>query len=260
MNKVLVLSTVISATLTILTACNKEKASQLGKPDELNGTLTESEVLHVSDTVIKRGQTVTAGLPDTTWRGDWKVEPSEGTKILANNNTAEILFTQPGMYSITATENGSGTVHLGLVVVTDHPYTQPVFSPPSGLAADEIITLEPLAYKDDVLVFYARAKNSYSCWPLLVHQNNTTATTVSIDFLGTPNTAAINCTPGPYPAPHCFVYTRGYANGTHPVSIRLGQPLTTYTGTVTITDDKYTFSWPDNIPVVIAPKQINRVK
>jgi hypothetical protein len=164
------------------------------------------------------------------------------------------------MYAITATEAGSGTVHLSSIVVTDNPYTQPVFSLPSGLAPDDTITLEPLAYKDDVLVFYARAKRSYSCWPLLVYQNNTTSTAIGIDFLGTPNMAAINCTPGPYPAPHSFVYTRGYANGTHTVTIRLGQPLTTYTGTVTITDGKYSFNWPDNIPVVIAPKEIDRVK
>lgn len=261
MNKTLMFSTVISATLMMLAACNKEEAAkQAGKPHELIGTLINGETFHLSDTIVKRGQTLTAGFADPTWRGNWTVEPSDGVKVLPQDRFAEILFTQPGLYTVKAhTENG-GQVFTNTVLVTDHAYVQPVFQAPLGLAADDAITLEPLAFKDDVLVFYARAKKSYSCWPLLVHQNSTTSTAVDINFLGTPNPATINCMPGPYPAPHSFVYTRGYANGTHNITIRIGQNLTAYTGTLTITDDKYTFSWPVNIPVVIAPQQITRVK
>jgi hypothetical protein len=260
MDKAFIFSTVISATLMIVTACNKEEAPEQPKVlEELIGISIEGGTFHLSDTVVKRGQTLTVGFADNTWTGEWSVEPDDGIKVLPQGRTAEILFTQPGSYTVSAKATNGGT-SKGTVRVTDNAYIQPVFFPPSNLAADDTITLEPLAFKDDVLVFYARAKKSYSCWPLLVHQNNTTATAVNIDFTGTPNMAAINCTPGPYPAPHSYVYTRGYANGTHPVTIRLGESLTAYTGTVTVTDDKYTFSWPDNVPVVIAPKEINRVK
>jgi hypothetical protein len=260
MNKTLIFSAVISASLMILTACNKEEAAATPeKAPGIKGILFYNESLHLSDTVVTRGQTLTAGFADSTRVEEWLVEPNDGVKVLAQVRAAEILFTQPGVYTVTAKAT-NGAVYTQSLQVTNSPYVQPVFSPPSGLAPDDTITLEPLAFKDDVLVFYARAKKTYSCWPLLVYQNNTTSTAVRIDFLGTPNMAAINCMPGPYPAPHSFVYTRGYANGTHTVTIRLGQPLTTYTGTVTITDDKYTFSWPDNIPVVIAPQQISRVK
>jgi hypothetical protein len=261
MNKTLLFSTVISAMLMTMTACNKDEAPEEPKVlYDLIGLSVEAGTFHLSDTLVKRGQSLTVGFADTTWRGTWTVEPSGTTKILPGNYSAEILFTQPGTYFVQAIASSNGAVSSGAVTVIDEPYTQPVFFPPSELAADDIITLEPLAFKNDVLVFYARGARSYSCWPLLVYHNNTTSTAVGIDFLGTPNAAVINCMPGPYPAPHSFVYTRGYTNGTHPVTIRVGQPLTSYTGTVTIADDKYTFSWPDNIPVVIAPKEISRIK
>jgi hypothetical protein len=260
MNKTLIFSAVISATLMIATACKKEKAAPPEAPHGLDGTLFDNEALHLSDTVVKRGQTLTAGFADNSWTGEWTVEPNNGVKVLGQHQTVEILFTQPGLYTVTAQTANNGPVYTGIVRVTDEVYTQPLFSSPSALATDDTITLEPLAFPDDVLVFCARARKSYSCWPLLVYQNNTTSTAISIDFPGTPNTAAINCTPGPYPAPHSFVYTRGYTNGTHTITIRLGQALTAYTGTVTITDDRYIFNWPDNIPVVITPREINRVK
>jgi len=260
MLKTLIFSTAISATLMIVTACNKEKAATPDVLHELKGTLFDNSDLHLSDTIIKRGQALSAGFADASWTGEWSVAPNDGVKIFDKAPGVEILFTQPGTYTVTARTNNNGPVYTGKVSVTDNPYIQPVFQAPSGLAADDIITLEPLSFKDDVLVFYARAKKSYSCWPLLVYQNHTTSTAVGIDFIGTPNMAAVSCTPGPYPAPYSFVYTRGYDNGTHTVTIRVGQPLTSYTGTVTITDDRYTFSWPDNIPVVIAPREISRVK
>lgn len=252
MNKVLVFSAVISATLMILTACSKEDASQ--QP------ILTGETYYQSDTVLKRGQTLNVGVGNGSWIGDWTVAPNDGVKIFPGDQSAEILFTQPGLYTVTAKAKTGGLVLTDTVRVVDSPYIPPVFLYPFDLAADDVITLEPMSFRDNVLVFHARAKKSYSCWAVLVYQNGSTSTAVKIDFIGVPNTAAVLCTPGPYPPPSSFVYTQGYTKGTHDITIRLGKNLTTYTGTVTITDDKYIFNWPDNIPVVIAPKQIDRVK
>lgn len=257
MNKILVCLTVISATLMLMSACSKEEASQ--QPlltDELGLGI---DTFYLSDTLVKRGQTVDVGFTDSSWTGEWTVEPDNGTKIYPWKQTAKILFTQPGLYTIIAKATNGDEVK-DTVRVTDNPYVPPVHTNPFDLAADDTITLEPMPFKDDVLVFYASSKKSYSCWALLLYQNSTTSTGVNIDFVGVPNTAAINCLPGPYPAPSALIYTRGYANGTHNVTIRVGHNLNAYTGTVTITDDKYIFNWPADIPVVIAPQQVDRVK
>ncbi|WP_298739916.1 hypothetical protein [uncultured Chitinophaga sp.] len=251
MKKTLIISTVISATLMIVAACTKEET-----PVQPGETFTPP--LRLTDGEVKRGQTIVAWLSDSIQR-EWTVEPCEGVKIFPAGQSAEILFTQPGEYIVRASGN-NGPVYTDTVQVADIPYTQPESQGPVSLSADDTITLEPLAFPDDVLVFHARGKKGYSCLPLLVYQQNTTASALHIDFIGTPSTAAVTCTPGPYSPPHGFVYTRGYDNGTHPVTIRLGTALTAYTGTVTVTDDKFSFSWPDGIPVVIAPKVVSRVR
>lgn len=251
MNKVLVFSTVISAALMILAACSKETS----QPPVLTG-----EAFIQSDTVVKRGQAIGVRFTDSSSLEDLAVAPNKGVKIFAADKSASILFTQPGLFTITAKAGSSGQVFIDTVRVVDSVYTPPVNPYPMDLAAEDVITLEPISFQDNVLVFHARGKISYSCWAALLYQNNSTSAAVKIDFTGVPNPASILCMPAPWPAPFAFVYTQGYANGTHSITIRLGRNLTTYTGTLTVTDDKYVFNWPDNIPVVITPKEIARVK
>jgi hypothetical protein len=249
MNRTLVFSAVISATVMIATACKKEEQA-----------FVPEDQYFASDAVVKRGQTAFFGFKiGTEWKGDWTVSPTDGTKIYPEELQARILFTQPGQYVVTARAKNGGQVFTDTVLVVDSPYTAPYAYPGGDPAADDIITLEPIPFRDDVLVFHAVGKKTYSCLSYFVYQNNSTSTAVSID-MGIPSSAAVLCMVGPWPAPSSLIYTRGYANGVHPVTIRLGDSFTTYTGTLTVTDDKYTFSWPDNIPVVIRPKQIDRVK
>lgn len=252
MNKVLEISAVISAMLMILTACNKEEVTE--QP------IIPDDAYHVSDTVVKRGQTANfMSKYGANWKNNWTVTPTDGVKIYTTDSSAKILFTQPGRYTVTASAKTGGQVFTDTVRVIDSPYVPPFYSYGADPAADDIITLEPISFRDDVLVFHAVGKRTYSCLTYFVYQNNSTSTAVNID-LGIPSAAAVLCMVGSWPPPSSLIYTRGYANGTHPVTIRLGASLTTYTGTLTVTDDKYTFNWPDNIPVVIAPKEVNRVK
>jgi hypothetical protein len=253
MNKVLVFSTVISAMLMILTACGD-------KEDETPQPTPVEEVYFESDTTLKRGQAVNVRFAEGSTAEDLAVAPNDGVKVFAGDKSARILFTQPGRFTVTARAKASGQVFVDTVDVIDAPYFPPVYLEPHDLAADDIVTLEPMSFKDDVLVFHARGKKSYTCLTTLVYVNSSTSTAVNVDFLGTPNAAHVLCMVGPYDPPSSFVYTKGYANGTHNITIRLGKNLTTYTGTFTVTDDKITFNWPDNIPVVIAPKEIDRVK
>jgi hypothetical protein len=260
MNKVLVFSTVISATLVILSACSKDDASQQPLLTDEFYTVN-GESLQLSDTVIKRGQTVAAGFGyNSDWKGDWTVGPNDGVKIFGEDKLVRILFTQPGLYTITAKAKTGSQAFTGTVRVIDSPYIPAVVRNPVDLAADDIITLQPMSFRDDVLVFHASGKIGYSCLTTLLYQNSSTSGEIKVDFTGTPGTATALCLPGPYAPPSSFVYTRGYANGMHNITIRLGKNLTTYTGTFTVTDDKITFNWPDNIPVVIAPKEIARAK
>src|ERR1044072_3397939 len=118
MNKTLIFSTVISAMLMIVTACNKEK-EEPGVLHELKGTLFDNEALHLSDTVVKRGQTLSTVLADTSWTGEWSVEPDNGVKVLAQGRWAEILFTQPGSYTVMAKTKDNGPVYSNRVRVED---------------------------------------------------------------------------------------------------------------------------------------------
>ncbi|WP_298739917.1 hypothetical protein [uncultured Chitinophaga sp.] len=253
MKKILIIFTVISATLMVMSACNKEDAEQPFVPEDHYS---------VSDTVLKRGQTGYFGFViGTEWKGDWTVTPNDGVKIVTTDPeygvSARIIFTQPGRFIVTARAKTGGQVFADTVRVMDSTYIPP-YHPPFGSAdADDIIRLEPVTFRDDVLVFYVTSSKWYSCLAYFEYQNNSTATAVDIS-LGIPSGATVLCLAIPIPKPFSFIYTRGYANGVHPLTIRLGNAV--YTGTVMVTDDKFTFNWPDNIPIAITSKQINRIK
>lgn len=248
MNKVLVFSAAIATSFLMLTACNKES----------DNSPNDEEKLFLSASVVKRGQMLTAVLGRWNSVAEWKVTPDDGIKIFADNNRTALLFTQPGHYIVTAKATHSSVSHTDTVRVVDTPYSPITPQYPSYLASNDIVTLEPMSFKDSVLVFYAHTKKSYSCLTTLLYVNASTPAEIKLDILGTPNSSTVQCIPGPYPPPSNTVYVRGYTRGTYNITIRVGEGQVAYVGRLTVTDDKYLFDWPDNIPVVITPKQIGR--
>ena len=192
----------------------------------------------------------------------WTIVPSGFDVLTFKKDTARIVFSKPGHYTITATGINMPPVTTS-VTVTDSVY-KPVITYTSIPLTGDQVTLVPHFYKSATsdstyLVFVAQTKNIYCATSTLRETNSNDAngnytlsfldvSQPSICALGDGTIAAVvnfnQNQPAPLPV------------GTFPLNVTLNG--TTYTGTIAATATTITFNWNYSAGVLISPKQISR--
>ena len=177
-----------------------------------------------------------------------------------------ILFARPGTYRVTASSLGADSSATdsswGTISVTDTVY-QPVPPPAydtTTLAGDQI-TITPSVDSNANLFLLAQTKNSYGCASTLIYEMSAGGTGgggIGLTFYEVVSNGTGPCNGVQNPA-SAFLFpgaTSTWPIGTYPVTARLNG--ITYTGTLTITNTTYTFSWNYSSGVLISPLQLNK--
>jgi len=246
-----------------LSACNKETSSSSSKSN------TAVQPLALSDQSVKRGQPLEASLPKgvTASNVTWSVSPADSTAHIAiGAGGAIFLFSKGGIYRVfasyaTGTDSSRRDSCSGTIIVSDSIYTPPP-PPPPGPTYDTIgvgndtVTLTPLSDTSG-LHLVAQSSGRYGCSPYYLYSTSASVNSgLSLQFQSI--VTGSGCS-SPSPA-ISYIYLGGsisnWPNGTYPVSVSYGG--TTYTGSLTITNTDYTFTWNYTGGVVISPLHVVR--
>jgi hypothetical protein len=235
----------------LVIGCQKSShSSSSGKP-----------ALTLSKSSVARGEQLTAAVQglSTTAVVRWKVFPTPGTKVLSCKDQATAFFGNQGSYQVTATvyaDSASSSPYdssSSPIIVSDSVYTpQPVQSDTSALAGDAI-QIEPITASDTGgLIMIAQTVNLYSCYPQLDYYFSQIGNTIELYCLSvSANTGSCG---GTMNTAKAFIFAQPPADGVYTFNVILNTAV--YSGTLTVTDQKYTFSWPYTSGVTISPLQV----
>lgn len=180
---------------------------------------------------------------------------------------AMYMFEQPGFYVVKAASLGVDTASVTdsstiQVYVTDTIYQ------PTGPAQDTLslvgdnVSLTPTLDSAANLIFLAQTTNTYGCLPSLVYSITTGADGtggITIDLQEVVANGPDGCHEVENPASaylFCPSPTSQWGPGNYPLSVLLNG--VTYTGTLTITADAYSFSWNYTHGVTITSSQLKK--
>jgi len=242
-------------------ACNKSTSSQ-STPN------TSSLTLSLSDQSVKKGQPLLVSLPQGVSSSGvkWSVSPDSAARLTASANGASVLFFKAGNYRISASfATGSDSARkdscYGTVKVSDTVYVPPI---PVGPAYDttavgkDTLTLTPMS-DTSTLILIAQSSRRYGCLPYYIYSISTGVNSgISLQFPWVV-TNHVNACGGDAPAVSALYLQNsinGWPNGTYPFSVTYSGA--TYTGSLTITDSDYTFTWNYTTEVIISPLHIKR--
>ena len=235
------------------TGCKKNgSSSSSGKPG-----------LTLSKSTVARGEQLTATIQDLPSSAvvKWRVFPTPGTKILSGKDQATAFFGNQGSYQVMATVYADSSAPLPYdsssspVVVSDSIYTPPppIQSDTSALAGDAI-QIEPITATDTGgLILVAQTTNLYSCNPQLNYYFSLTGNTFELDFQCV-SSITNGCAGSSMTTAKAFIFAQAPPDGVYDFNVILN--TATYRGTLTVTDQKYTFSWPYTSAVTISPLEI----
>lgn len=236
-----------------VTGCNKNASSS---PTSSKPSLT------LSNSTVARGQQLNLSVQDLSAFAvvKWSVFPTSGTKVLSGKDQATAFFGNQGNYQVTATLYADSTSPLPYdsssspVKVSDSVYTPP---PPqqsdtSALAGDAI-QIEPITATDTGgLMMVVQTVNLYSCYPQLNYNFEITGNTIELYCLS--ETSYTSSCGGIMSSAKAYIIAPPPADGVYNFNVILN--TATYRGTLTITDQTYTFNWPYTSGVTISPLQI----
>jgi hypothetical protein len=210
-------------------------------------------------TKIKKGEPVSFKLneaPDGS-NVTWSVTPSTDVKINSNGNTASILFSNAGSFTINAsygTLKGNATVSV----------QDSIYNPGSGdpstnvpLTGDQIFVTVSKADSMGLsgLVFKFVTGKKYKCLNnTLLFDNTFSGQDLKIDFKSVFIPSSAYCSAG---EDYASSVTSWYPieAGSHSFSAVLDGK--TYTGSFVKSGSTYTFTWPYTTGVIITPLVIN---
>ncbi len=190
----------------------------------------------------------------------FNVFPASGTKLFSIKDQADAFFANPGNYSVTANYyvDSAGAPFdssSSPVTVSDSIYTPPppIQSDTSALAGDAI-QIEPITARDTGgLIMVAQTTKLYGCNPTLNYYFEQFGNTINIYFLDVDADGVDDCG-GVKSTAKAFIFKPAPANGTYNFNVILN--TATYQGTLTVTDQTYTFGWSYTSAVTISPLQI----
>jgi hypothetical protein len=235
------------------TGCNKNaNSSSSGKPG-----------LTLSKSTVARGEQLTASVQDlaSSVVVKWRVFPTPGTKILSGKDQAAAFFGNQGNYQLMATLYADSSSPLPYdsssspVIVSDSIYTPPppVQSDTSALAGDAI-QIEPITATDTGgLNIVAQTINLYGCNPRLNYYFSQVGNEFDLYFLSV-SSSSNGCAGSSMSTAKAYIFAQAPAVGVYNFNVILN--TATYRGTLTVTDQKYTFSWPYTSAVTISPQVI----
>ncbi|GGA98098.1 hypothetical protein [Puia dinghuensis] len=246
-----------------LIACSKHS-----NPDVVTysytGTRTGTVVF--SHNSLQKGQPLVVSLSGGSSASiKWTVDANPATvHIEPSKGQATILFARPGSFRVTATSVGADNSvqdsSWKVIHVCDTVY-QPVPTPDTTSLAGDQITITPSVDSIGNLLLLAQTKNSYGCssslvWGLSVGPNGEGG--IGMNFYEVISNGTGTCNGVQNPASvYLFPGATGkWANGTYPMTAWMNG--ITYSGTLTITNTSYSFSWSYSSGVLISPLQINK--
>jgi hypothetical protein len=195
----------------------------------------------------------------------WSVNPSSNNWVSSSAGKSVILFSSPGQYSVTANYFSDSAAQVpsdsssSPVTVTDSLYTDTVafcnvaVSAPV-LSGDQII-LTPLNSLDTGLVLLAHTQGVYPNVPVI----NYTITSFGQDgyafVFNSIEEFPCYVNNGPTPAT-TILYLGKLDNGNYSIQFSLFE--TNYSGTLSVTNAGFSFTWNYSSGVVISPPEISR--
>jgi hypothetical protein len=252
--KNLLLPVIIAGVLALtVTGCQKTASKS---------TTPKASALTLSKTSVARGEQLTASVQGLSASAviKWSVFPTPGTKLLSGKDQATAFFGNQGRYQLTANIYADSTAPAPYdstsspVTVSDSVYTPPppVQSDTSALAGNSI-QIEPITATDTGgLIMIAQTSKLYSCYPQLNYYFSQQGNTIELDFQSVSSTiAACN---GVTNTAKAFIMAQPPPNGVYTFNVVLNTAV--YSGTLTVTDQNYTFNWPYTSGVTISPLQI----
>jgi hypothetical protein len=250
----------VAALFFTVFSCSKNAAKS-------GSTTSSTGVLTLSQTLVNKGQPLIASLPSgvTAEAVKWSVSTNTPTHITQANGQALILFSSDGTYRVTAAYSTADSSYsdtaAATVVVNDSTYSPP---PPtdldtSGLGGD-LITLTPSFDSLGNLLFLAQTRNSYGCAPYLVNMIYETPGTgglLTLNFYEVISNSTGTCNGIANPATaFMFTNTAVWPDGTYPITVNVG--VGSYTGSVIISGDGYSFIWNNTSGVVMSQMKLSR--
>ena len=252
---------IFSVGLLFSMACNKSTSSQ-ATPGTRPITLT------LSDQSVKKGQPLLVSLPKgiSSSSVKWSVIPDSAALLTAGAGEASVLFFKAGSYRISASyaAGSDSSRHdscYSTVTVSDSVYTPPPPTTPSYdtiAVSNDTLTLTPTS-DTSTLILIAQSSRHYGCLPFYIY--SITAGMNSGLSLQFPYVVAnhVNACGTAGPAISALFLQnniKGWANGTYPFSVTYSGA--TYTGSLTITNSDYTFTWNYTTGVIISPLHVRR--
>jgi len=230
-----------------------------------------TQVITTAQDTVKKGEpiTITANAPNTNSTVQWTVLPSDSTVVVPNGNQVKIYFNLPGVYQITAnffSPANAATPYDSsryTVIVNDSLYTPPPFDDGFDtiqLAGDPVIIVPNLLPGDSGLAIIVQTVKLYSCSAYLTAygfgMNGPPLSTIEFLLKGTEIIENVgHCIGNQIPAATNPVIIPP-TNGIYSISVERDQQ--TYSGTLTVSDSAYTFSWNYTSGVTISTKQIKK--
>ncbi len=216
----------------------------------------------LSKTTVARGEPLLASVADLSTSATirWKIFPAPGTMLSASRDQATVFFGNKGSYQLTAVVYADSTSPIATdsstipITVSDSVYTPPapIQSDTSALFGDAI-QIQPVTCTDTGgLIFAVQTVNLYSCYPRLNYSFDQTGNTIDLYCLSV--SSSMESCGGAMNTAKAVVLGQAPANGVYNFNVILN--TATYRGTLTVTDQNYTFSWPYTSAVTISPLQI----
>jgi hypothetical protein len=228
-----------------------------------NTTPTQRGALTASDATVAQNQPLTVTAPASAASADtivWSVSPAAYAVITSNKTQATVTFSKSGSYVVTATYSlGSDNVVDSVGVTCNDS----VYTPPPAPVYDTVAfsgdqlnitpTVDDTTYELDLQV---KSSKMYACFPTMIYSDTSSwAGGLSFTFYSVVQGSTAACgTTNPATAYFALNNPQAPADGTYPLAITFeGQ---TYTGSITVSDQYYTFNWTYTSGVVISPLQV----
>ena len=258
----------LSFSLFVGFGCKKHSAPPVVESNgSYSGALTGT--ILVSPARVQLGQPLIATLkPNYVTPFRWTCSFIAGmSHVTSADRMAMYIFEQPGIYtveaaslgidSVSVTDSSTVWVHVSDTIYQPTGPTQDTLS----LVGDQVC-LTPTLDSAANLILLAQTKKTYGCLPSLVYSITTGSDGTGGIFINLQEVVAngpSNCHAAENPA-SAYLFspspTSQWAPGNYPLSVLLNG--VTYTGTITVAADGYSFDWNYTSGVTITSSQLKK--